>query len=54
MVYFVFFGSNIYTVAGLKRVYKPGKETYFTPASYAFAIWQVLLLSRRSSQIMSL
>jgi len=44
IVYFVFLGSNIYTVAGPEGVYRSGKETYFTPASYAFAIWSLVHL----------
>ena len=38
---FVFVGSNVYTVAGPEGIYKADKETYFTPAPYAFVIWQV-------------
>ena len=43
IVYFLFLGSNIYTVAGPEGIYRSGKETYFTPAPWAFAIWCVLL-----------
>ncbi|PAV14616.1 membrane permease [Pyrrhoderma noxium] len=42
VVYFFFLGSNIYTVAGPEGVYRSGKETYFTPSSYAFAIWSLI------------
>jgi len=41
VVYFLFLGSNIYTVAGPGGAYHYGKETYFTPAAYAFGIWCV-------------
>jgi len=44
IVYFVFLGSNIYTVAGPEGIYRSGKETYFTPAGYAFAIWSLIHL----------
>jgi len=44
VVYFAFLGSNIYTVAGPEGVYRSGKETYFTPAPYAFAIWSLIHL----------
>lgn len=43
IVYFLFLGSNIYTVAGPEGIYRSGKETYFTPAPWAFAIWCVFL-----------
>jgi hypothetical protein len=39
IVYFLFLGSNIYTIAGPEGAYRSGKETYFTPAPYAFTIW---------------
>ncbi|ELU38490.1 hypothetical protein AG1IA_07477 [Rhizoctonia solani AG-1 IA] len=44
VVYFAFLGSNIYTVAGPEGVYRSGKETYFTPAPYAFGIWSLIHL----------
>ncbi|KAG8735200.1 hypothetical protein FRC10_010882 [Ceratobasidium sp. 414] len=44
VVYFAFLGSNIYTVAGPEGVHRSGKETYFTPAPYAFAIWSLIHL----------
>ncbi|KAF8585774.1 hypothetical protein K439DRAFT_1409679 [Ramaria rubella] len=44
IVYFVFLGSNVYTVATPEGVYRLGKETYFTPASYSFAIWSLIHL----------
>ncbi|CUA71301.1 hypothetical protein RSOLAG22IIIB_09475 [Rhizoctonia solani] len=44
LVYFAFLGSNIYTVAGPEGAYRSGKETYFTPAPYAFAIWSLIHL----------
>lgn len=39
IVYFVFLGSNIYTVASPSSIYYYGKETYITPAPWAFLIW---------------
>ena len=39
IVYFLFLGSNVYTVAGPTDIYYTGKETYVTPASWAFLIW---------------
>jgi len=42
--YFLFLGSNAYTVAGPSDVYGAGRETYFTPASYAFGIWSLVHL----------
>jgi hypothetical protein len=44
IVYFLFLGSNIYTVAGPEGVYRHGKITYFTPAPYAFGIWSLIHL----------
>jgi len=41
LVYFLFLGSNIYTVASPSSIYFYGKETYITPASWAFLIWCV-------------
>lgn len=39
IVYILFLGSNIYTVAGPTDIYYSGKETYITPAPWAFLIW---------------
>ncbi|GJE95844.1 hypothetical protein PsYK624_120340 [Phanerochaete sordida] len=44
LVYFLFLGSNIYTVAGPSDIYLTGKETYITPAPWAFLIWTVIHL----------
>ncbi|EJC99844.1 uncharacterized protein FOMMEDRAFT_136431 [Fomitiporia mediterranea MF3/22] len=42
VVYFLFLGSNIYSVAIPKGSYHTGKETFFTPAPYAFTIWSLI------------
>ncbi|PPQ98417.1 hypothetical protein CVT24_004096 [Panaeolus cyanescens] len=42
IVYFVFLGSNIYTVASPSSIYYYGKETYITPAPWAFLIWTLI------------
>ena len=39
IVYVVFLGSNIYTIASPTSIYFNGKETYITPAPWAFLIW---------------
>jgi len=44
IVYIVFLGSNIYSIAGREKVYVGGKETYFTPAPWAFVIWTIIHL----------
>lgn len=44
VVYILFLGSNIYSVAGPENIYHTGKETYFTPASWAFGIWSLIHL----------
>jgi hypothetical protein len=44
LVYFLFLGSNIYAVAGPSDIYWTGKETYVTPAPWAFLIWTVIHL----------
>ncbi|KAJ3490918.1 hypothetical protein NLI96_g1077 [Meripilus lineatus] len=44
LVYFLFLGSNLYTVAGPKHIYTSGKETYITPAPWAFLIWSLIHL----------
>ena len=42
IVYLVFLGSNVYTVAAPQGVYYHGKETYITPAPWAFLIWSLI------------
>jgi hypothetical protein len=44
VVYFLFLGSNIYTVAAPSEIYYNGKETYITPAPWAFFIWSLIHL----------
>jgi len=44
IVYFLFLGSNIYTVAAPSGIYYSGKETYMTPAPWAFLIWSLIHL----------
>jgi hypothetical protein len=44
VVYILFLGSNVYTVAGPGDVYYSGKETYITPAPWAFLIWSLIHL----------
>jgi len=44
IVYFLFLGSNIYTVASPSGIYYSGKETYMTPAPWAFLIWSLIHL----------
>ncbi|KAF5321744.1 hypothetical protein D9619_001525 [Psilocybe cf. subviscida] len=44
LVYFLFLGSNIYTVASPSSIYYYGKETYITPAPWAFLIWSLIHL----------
>jgi len=44
IVYFLFLGSNIYTVAGPTSIYYGGKITYITPAPWAFFIWSLIHL----------
>jgi hypothetical protein len=39
IVYIAFLGSNIYTIASPSSIYYNGKETYITPAPWAFLIW---------------
>jgi hypothetical protein len=43
LVYLLFLGSNVYTVAAPSGIYYNEKETYLTPAPWAFLIWFVLL-----------
>jgi hypothetical protein len=38
LLYWLFLGSNIYTYAA-GPAYYGGKETYITPAPWAFLIW---------------
>ncbi|TFY74567.1 hypothetical protein EWM64_g9446 [Hericium alpestre] len=40
--YILFLGSNIYTVAAPNDIYYTGKETYMTPAPWAFLIWSLI------------
>ncbi|KAG5652474.1 hypothetical protein H0H81_004882 [Sphagnurus paluster] len=42
LAYFLFLGSNIYTVASPAGIYFHGKETYITPAPWAFLIWSLI------------
>jgi hypothetical protein len=42
VVYFLFLGSNIYTVAGGDDVYHSTKDTYITPAWWTFLIWSFI------------
>lgn len=42
IAYFLFLGSNIYTVAAPSSIYYNGKETYLTPAPWAFLIWSLI------------
>jgi len=44
IVYIFFLGSNIYAVAGPEGAYHSSKETYLTPAPYAFLIWSLIHL----------
>ncbi|EKM80805.1 hypothetical protein AGABI1DRAFT_112533 [Agaricus bisporus var. burnettii JB137-S8] len=44
IVYLLFLGSNIYTVAAPQGIYYHGKETYITPAPWAFLIWSLIHL----------
>ncbi|KAJ7209606.1 hypothetical protein GGX14DRAFT_520976 [Mycena pura] len=43
LVYFLFLGSNIYTVSS-GSIHYGGKETYITPAPWAFLIWSLVHL----------
>jgi hypothetical protein len=42
IVYFLFLGSNIYTVASPHSIYGNIKQTYFTPATWAFFAWSII------------
>ncbi|KAI0041746.1 hypothetical protein FA95DRAFT_1565054 [Auriscalpium vulgare] len=44
VVYLLFLGSNVYTVAAPHDIYLNGKETYITPAPWAFLIWSLIHL----------
>jgi hypothetical protein len=44
IVYLLFLGSNVYSVAAPSGIYFSGKETYLTPAPWAFLIWLVFFL----------
>jgi len=44
LVYFLFLGSNVYTIAAPHDIYYSGKETYLTPAPWAFMIWTLIHL----------
>jgi len=44
VLYVLFLGSNVYTIAGPGDVYGSGKETYFTPSSWVFGLWSVIHL----------
>ncbi|KAI5991773.1 hypothetical protein EDC04DRAFT_2532852, partial [Pisolithus marmoratus] len=39
IVYVLFLGSNIYTIAAPHDIYYATKDTYVTPAPWAFLIW---------------
>jgi len=42
IVYLLFLGSNIYTVASPHSIYGNIKQTYFTPANWAFFAWSII------------
>jgi hypothetical protein len=42
LTYIFFLGSNLYTIASPSGIYFSGKETYLTPAPWAFLIWTVI------------
>ena len=42
LVYLLFLGSNIYTVASPHAIYYNIKQTYFTPAVWAFFAWSII------------
>ncbi|KAF8893868.1 hypothetical protein BD779DRAFT_1435362 [Infundibulicybe gibba] len=42
IVYFLFLGSNLYTVTAPSDIYYNAKETYITPAPWAFLIWSLI------------
>lgn len=44
IVYVLFLGSNIYSVAGPGDVFRDARESYFTPSPWAFGIWSAIHL----------
>jgi len=44
ITYLLFLGSNIYTVAAPSDIYVGAKESYMTPAPWAFFIWSLIHL----------
>jgi len=44
VVYLLFLGSDIYTLAAPGDVYHTRKETYLTPAPWAFLVWSLIHL----------
>jgi hypothetical protein len=44
VTYSLFLGSNIYTVIPPQSIYDNIKQTYFTPASWAFFVWPIILI----------
>jgi len=42
IVYLLFLGSNIYTIAAPNGIYYSAKETYITPAPWAFLVWALI------------
>jgi len=44
LVYLLFLGSNIYTAASPSGIYSNVKQTFLTPASWAFLIWSLIHL----------
>jgi len=42
LVYFLFLGSNVYTVAIPDSTYFTGKVTYVSPAPWAYIIWSLI------------
>jgi len=44
LVYLLFLGSNLYTVASPSGIYSNIKQTYLTPASWSFLLWSLIHL----------
>ncbi|KAF9648406.1 hypothetical protein BDM02DRAFT_3115441 [Thelephora ganbajun] len=44
VAYLLFLGSNIYSVASPQAIYGNIKQTYFTPANWAFFAWSLIHL----------
>jgi hypothetical protein len=44
LVFFLFFGSNVYTSIGPEAGYGGAKETYITPAPFGFFVWTLINL----------